>query len=103
MSNNGSLAVDSDNYIRVSLIREASTDTIPTSISVKARIYNAAGDTPVSDEITLTQVTGNTDQYEGTFPDTVTLVNDTEYKIKETTVANSLTRIKWKTVKAWNC
>ena len=89
---NSRLAVASHNYVNVSLLRKASTDAVPTTVSsATARILSTSL-VEVASAINLTLKNGTTDQYVGTFPNTVSLTEGTEYVVEAVFVADDLTR-----------
>ena len=89
------LAVDSDNYIRVSGIIDNATDTVPSMNGVTAELLDDQGSTITNSSISLTAVSGKTDAYEGTFPDDVTLTDGQTVKVKVVATASGGTKRTW--------
>lgn len=88
----GILRADSHNDIRVSKIRRGDTDAIPASFSsVTANIKAASGGSALTgSSISLSLVSGKTDEYKGSFPNTVALTRGTEYDVFIVVTADSL-------------
>jgi len=89
------LAVDSDNYIRVSGLIDNGSDTVPSMSSVTAELLDSGGSTIADSSITLTGVSGTNDAYDGTFPDDVTLTAGQDVDVKVVATASDGTVRTW--------
>lgn len=95
------LQLNSDNYFTVKGIKRSDGDAISSITSVTAEILDSSFASLSPDTtITMTGIPETTDSYEGTFPDTITLVHDSTYYIEVTVVADGITLVRGHQCKA---
>lgn len=73
------IRLNSDNYIRVSNVRLNSDGSVPTISTASAELRDTSGGSAITNSaISLSQVSGKDDEYEGTFPSSVSLTAGNE-------------------------
>jgi hypothetical protein len=86
------LVATTDLSVFVGPIHDSRGRAFSTITSVAAELQNVdTGVTVSSSNISLTLVSGETQYYEGTIPDSITLVPGTKYRVEYTIVADTLT------------
>ena len=86
------LVVDSDNYIRVSVLALASGAAISSVTSVATQILDSSRVLVTNSNISLAEVGSEVTEYEGTYPETVSLTADATYIVQVTvTIGTNVT------------